>query len=65
MLPRVDKEKRVSNGEVISESNVQLRFDALMCYMIANIIQASANLSRDFLDNFLQRFDTLFSLQEI
>ena len=44
MKSRVDnKEKRVSKGEVVS--TIQLRYDELMCYMFANIIQASANSS--------------------
>ena len=45
------------------ESNVkiQLRFDALMCCMFANIIQASVNSSHVTFW-ILRWFDTLFSL---
>ena len=48
-VPRDDnyKEKRVSNSEVVSGSNmtIQLRFDVLTCCVFANIVQASANSS--------------------
>ena len=54
-------EKRVSNGEVVSERynvTIQLQYDELMCYMFANIIQACAISSHvhDFPDTFCARY---------